>query len=119
MDDDIEHARSLTFWDVLEAHAATRWSSEAVVCEDVRLDYGELRAQVDALSRALAAAGWTSQSRLLWIGQNCHRLLECVLAAARLGGQVCPANWRWSTHELSFVINDVSPDIVVYDRRVT
>ena len=60
------------------------------------------------------STGWPTPSRrrggrgdrLLWLGQNCHRLLEGLLAAAKLGAVFCPANWRQSADEFAFVIDD-------------
>ena len=50
--------------------------------------------------------------RMLWLGQNCHRLLEGLLAAAKLGAVFCPANWRQSPAEFAFVIGDSDPAVV-------
>ena len=49
---------------------------------------------------------------MLWLGQNSLRLLEGLLAAAKLGGVFCPVNWRQSPEELAFVIDDVDPVVV-------
>src|SRR3984957_3532397 len=49
---------------------------------------------------------------MLWRGQNCPRLLEGLLAAAKLGAVFCPANWRQSAAEFAFVITDSQPAVV-------
>jgi long-chain acyl-CoA synthetase len=48
------------------------------------------------------------------LGQNCHRLLECLLAAARSGSIFCAANWRQTADELAFVIDDLQPSVVIW-----
>ncbi len=54
---------------------------------------------------------------MLWHGYNCHRVLECLLACARLGAIFSPLNWRWSSEELSWVVEDAAPTVVVWQQR--
>nr|BFE87590.1 AMP-binding protein [Planobispora longispora] len=53
---------------------------------------------------------------MLWLGQNAHAVLELLLASSRLGAIFCPANWRQSADELSFVLEDLTPKVVVWER---
>ncbi len=104
----------VTLADVLRSHRDSRPGATAVVCGDDRYDYAELDDRVNRLARALAAGGVEAGDRLLWLGQNCHRLLEGLLAAAKLGAVFCPANWRQSADELAFVIADTDPAVVFW-----
>src|SRR5947209_1804487 len=70
--------------------------------------------RVNRLANALRAEGFATGERILWLGQNCHRVLEGLLAAAKLGGVFCPVNWRQTAQELEFVINDVDPQVVIW-----
>lgn len=107
-------AHSFTIADAVRAHAVSSPDAVGVVCESSRLTWAELDKRVDLLAAALQAAGIGPGERILWWGQNCHRLLELLCAASRLGGIVCPANWRQSTRELEFVIDDCRPRVVVW-----
>ncbi len=100
--------------DVLVGHASNRPASLAAVCGSARLDYGALDERVNKLANALSEKGVGAGDRLLWLGQNCHRLLESLLAAAKLGAVFCPANWRQSAAEFAFVIADSQPAVVFY-----
>jgi len=104
----------LTLADVLRTHAGTRPGSLGVVCGDHRHSFAALDERVNRLANALAGAGVGPGDRLLWLGQNCHRLLEGLLAAAKLGAVFCPANWRQSPAELAFVITDSDPAVVLW-----
>jgi long-chain acyl-CoA synthetase len=53
--------------------------------------------------------------RVLWLGQNSFRVLELLLANARLGAIFCPANWRQSADELAYILNDLTPKVVVWE----
>lgn len=107
----------LTFGDLAGEHRRTHGSRIAVVCGPFRYSYAELDERTDRLANALAGAGVTAGERVLWLGQNCHRVLELTLAAAKLGAMVCPANWRQSAAELAFVIDDIRPTVVVWQRE--
>ena len=111
MKDDIH---DLTLADVLRAHAASRPAELGAVCGGYRLDFVALDRRVNQLANALAARGIGAGDRLLWLGQNCHRLLEGLLAAAKLGAVFCPANWRQSAAEFVFVITDSDPAVVFF-----
>src|SRR5437762_1790429 len=70
--------------------------------------------RVNRLVNALRAGGFGPGGRILWLGQNCHRVLEGLLAAAKLGGMFCPVNWRQSAKELEFVIDDLDARAVIW-----
>ncbi|HEX3842137.1 MAG TPA: AMP-binding protein [Acidimicrobiales bacterium] len=106
--------RTPTVGDILTKHARGMGDRVAVVCGDVRLTWRQLDERVDRLAAALAADGVGRGDQVLWLGQNCHRLLEGLLAAGRLGAIFCPANWRQSPAELAFVIDDVEPKVVIW-----
>lgn len=104
----------LTLGAILAEHRRSHPTRTAVVCGDDRYTWPELDARVDRLAAALRAGGFQPGDRVLWLGQSCHRVLELLLAAARLGGILCPANWRQSSAELAFVIDDADPRVVVW-----
>ena len=103
----------LTFGDILGEHRRSRPREVAVVDEGVRLTYAELDVRVNRLANALAAAGTGPGDRVLWLGRTSFRVLETLLACARLGAICCPANWRSSAGELAFVLEDLSPAVVL------
>jgi acyl-CoA synthetase (AMP-forming)/AMP-acid ligase II len=105
----------LTLGDVLAEHRRGRPLDTAVVDGTVRLTYPEFDERVDRLAGALAADGVGAGDRVLWLGQNSFRVLELLLAAARLGAIFCPANWRQSADELGHVLTDLTPKVVVWE----
>ena len=108
---DLLHERTLA--DVLRAHAGTRPHSLGAVCGEARLSFSELDVRVNKLAHALTDAGVGRGDRVLWLGQNCHRLLESLLAAGKIGAVFCPANWRQSAEEFAFVLSDCEPAVVI------
>src|SRR5687767_14559695 len=94
----------LALGDVLREHRRRRPAHLAVVDGDVRLTSAELDARVNRLADAFARFGVDEGERVLWLGQNSFRLIESLLAAARLGAIFCPANWRQSAAEIEVVL---------------
>ncbi len=106
--------QSLGLADILSEHSR-RWAGRtAAVDGPVRLTYAELQGRVVRLANALAEHGIGQGDRILWLGQNSVRLLEAILAAARVGAIVCPANWRQSPAELALLIADCDPRLAIW-----
>lgn len=106
---------SLTFGDVLRQNRRSYPHQTAVVSDTgERLTYPELDDRVNRLANVFRASGVSGGGRVVWLGQNSHRLLECILAAAKCGAVVCPVNWQTEADELGFVIDDAEPGIVFW-----
>ena len=110
---DLLHA--LTLGDILRENRRSHPQRLAVVDGEVRLTWPQFDDRVNQLANALrthAAVG--EGDRVLWLGQNSFRVLEVLLAAAKLGAVFCPANWRQSADELAFVIDDTRAKVVIW-----
>jgi long-chain acyl-CoA synthetase len=105
---------NITLGDVLRERRRDQPQKAALVCGADRYTYPQMDARVNRLARALLADGVGAGDRILWLGQNCHRVLECLLAAAKIGAIFCPANWRQTAEELAFVVDDVDARVVVW-----
>ena len=113
----MDPVHELTLGDVLREHARSRPSRLGAVDGDWRLPYAALDGRVNQLAHALAAEGVTSGERVAWVGQNSFRVLETLLAAAKLGAMCCPLNWRQTADELAFVLNDLEPRVVLWQEE--
>jgi long-chain acyl-CoA synthetase len=113
----IDAIHSLTLGDVLREQRRSYPDRTAVVCGEHRFTYPELDDRVTRLANALAALGAADGERVLWMGQNCHRFLETLLATAKLGAICCPINWRNSAPEMAFVIDDAKPKVVIWQEE--
>ncbi|NKY57771.1 AMP-binding protein [Nocardia flavorosea] len=109
----------LTLADIVREHRRSRPHRTAVVDGKWHLTYGEFDARTDLLAGALAVAGAGHGSRILWIGENSYRVLELLVAAAKIGAILCPANWRQSADELRFIVADLEPAVVLWDPSVS
>jgi long-chain acyl-CoA synthetase len=105
---------ALTLGDVLREHRRSRPGQVAAVDGAVRLTYAALDERVNRLANALLADGVGPGDRVLWLGQNSFRVIECLLATAKIGAYFCAANWRQSADEMAFVLDDLSPALVIH-----
>jgi long-chain acyl-CoA synthetase len=103
-----------TLGDVLREQGRSRPGRVAVVDGDVRLTYAELNARVNQLAHVLTDGGLGAGDVVAWYGYNSFRVLELLLAAAKLGAALCPLNWRASESELAFIIDDLAPRVMVW-----
>ena len=110
----MDRLHTLTLGDLLRENRRRLPQRTATVCGDGRWTYPELDERVNRLANALRGVGFESGDRILWLGQNCHRVLECLFAAAKLGGVVVPANWRQTAPEMAFQIDDVDARVVFW-----
>ena len=112
----VDVLHQVTMVDVLAQHAA-HTERAACTCGGERYTYAELDVRTNRLANALAAVGVGYGDRVLWLAQNCHRLMEGLLASAKLGAVFCPANWRQTPDEFAFVIEDASPAAVIWQEE--
>ena len=107
----------LTLGDVLREHRRSRPRQTAFVCGEHRATYPELDQRVNRLANGLAAAGVGPGDLVLWLGQNCHRVLEGLLGCAKAGAVFVPANWRQSPDEVVTLLDDVRPKVVLWQEE--
>ena len=63
------------------------------------ISYAMLAARIDAVARALAAAGVATGDRVAFLGLNNPEMLAMLFACARVGAMIVPLNWRLAPPE--------------------
>jgi acyl-CoA synthetase (AMP-forming)/AMP-acid ligase II len=103
--------------DALDHHRRETPEREAVVCGSVRLSYAQLTERVHRLAQAFFDLGLANGARLAVLGTNCHRYLECYLAASASGTVLVPLNHRLAPRELAEILTDSEASVLVIDPR--
>ena len=106
-----------TLSSLLDEHTRSRPHALAVVCGEERLTWTAFHSEVRQLACALRGAGVGPGDRVLWLGQNCHRVLLALVACAHVGAAFCPVNWRQSSGEFAFVLDDADPKLVFWQEE--
>jgi long-chain acyl-CoA synthetase len=99
---------------LLREQARGRPHFTAVSDGDHLYSFAALDERVHRLASVLRARGVGTGDRILWLGQNSFRVFEVLLAGARLGAMVCPANWRASAPEVAQTLEDFDPKVIFW-----
>ena len=83
------------------------------VPNDRRMTFGELDLRVRQLANALVGAGLSKGDRVAILSKNCIEYLEIYYAAARVGLIAQPLNWRLGIPEISRIIQDGEPAVLM------
>jgi long-chain acyl-CoA synthetase len=122
MSDDIDPYVAIqqhSYADVLREHRRSRPHMIAAIDGGHSFTFTELDQRVNRLVFSLRKRGIGRGDRLLWLGQNSFKVLELLLAAAKLGAMLCPANWRMSVNEVRRTIDDFDPKVVFWQEAET
>ncbi|MBL6751103.1 MAG: long-chain fatty acid--CoA ligase, partial [Nevskia sp.] len=100
------------------AHHARNWGDE-VACVDLHekraLSYREFDRRIGRLAGWLRGAGVGRGDRAAILAQNCTDVFELQFACARLGAIFVPLNYRLTVPELSFIVGDAAPRVLIHD----
>jgi acyl-CoA synthetase (AMP-forming)/AMP-acid ligase II len=107
----------LTLSEICSEHRRRYPDRLAVIDGLVRYTWPQFDNRVNQAARLLAHHGVGRGDRVLWLAQNSSRFLELMIGCARLGAMICPANWRQSSQEMAFVIDDFDPKVIVWQEE--
>ncbi len=102
----------------LPPEAARRWAGkEALSFRGRRFTFGELDARIERLARAFLALGVEPGEKVcLWLN-NCPEWIDCLFALARIGAVMVPANTRFRTRDVAWLLeHSESATLVVQER---
>jgi acyl-CoA synthetase (AMP-forming)/AMP-acid ligase II len=89
----------------------------AMVFEGRRITYEEVQDRVNRLANALADLGVESGDRVGVLQVNCNEHIEAYFATAKLDAIYVPLNFRARSDELTHMINDSSPKVLLVGER--
>ena len=101
-----------SFLDIAEARFPHKL---AVISEDKRYTFRQVKERVQRLMTGLAKLGVKKGDRVATLMWNSSEMMEVNLAAIRLGAIFTPLNYRLKGPELSFVVENARPTILVTD----
>jgi long-chain acyl-CoA synthetase len=105
--------------EIMTRNAWRHPSGDAIVDPDTgrRSTFSEMNARINRLSHALRSElGLAIGDRVAILSQNCTEYMEVFFATAKSGTIAQPLNWRLAVPELTRIINDGEPRVVVFHR---
>ncbi|MET8947070.1 AMP-binding protein [Streptomyces sp. NPDC004542] len=85
----------------------------AVIEDDRKVTYTQLRDRSRTVAGALAALGVEQGDRIGYVGRNSVEQIELTAGAGMLGAVVVPVNWRLSVRETHALIEHMDATVVV------
>jgi acyl-CoA synthetase (AMP-forming)/AMP-acid ligase II len=107
--------RDFTLFDMIERNARLHPHRLAFALGDERVTHTGYQGRAERLAAGLAGAGVRPGDRVSVISQNNLEFADLYGAVARLGAILVPVNWRLSTDEVTHVLADAAPKIVIAD----
>jgi acyl-CoA synthetase (AMP-forming)/AMP-acid ligase II len=101
--------------DFLTTFAGVHPDKVAVVEGDTTLTYVELDRASNRVASVLQDLGVRAGSKIVWCGQNGHEVVTVVNAARKAGAVAVPLNYRLSTEEATYVIDNADAVVVLFD----
>ncbi|GAB3477008.1 long-chain-fatty-acid--CoA ligase [Nocardiopsis coralliicola] len=107
--------RGMTVSDQLARHARTRPGEPAFTLGAAHRTYRAMDERTDRLAAALAERGVGPGDRVAVCALNALEVLECYFATARLGAIGVPVNFRLTSGEIAYHLQDCGAAAVVCD----
>jgi fatty-acyl-CoA synthase len=97
----------------LRRHQTSTPDKVALVFGAQALSYRQLCQQVDDVIQQLTKLGLTPGDRLAMLSKNCPAMLIWMAACSQLGVAVVPINFRLTSPEVNFVLQDTQPRVLL------
>ena len=104
--------------DVIREQAELRPDHVALRHGARSLTYGELNARSIRLAQALLDAGVQPGGRVAYIDRSAPEVIELLFAAAKIGAVAVPLNWRLAVPELTAILEDARPALLIAGHRL-
>ena len=103
--------------DVVRTLGDPRGDHVAIRRGDRAIAYGELDERSSRLAQALLAAGVRKGSRVAHLDRTAPEVIELLFAVSKIGAVLVPLNWRLAPPELSLVLDDAQPPVLIAGSR--
>ena len=100
-------------------NARQRPKSDAIVYEDIRLDWETLNSRVGHLAAALAERGVKEDTIVAVLMKNSPAFVELTYAVSHLGAVILPLNFRLAVDEASYILDHAGAALLVADDDFT
>jgi acyl-CoA synthetase (AMP-forming)/AMP-acid ligase II len=100
----------------IERRARIAPDDAALICGDRSLTYAELARRIRRLANGLLRLGVARGDRVAWLGANHPAFLESLFATGLLGAALAPVNHRLEAGEISSILQDIEPIVLIQHR---
>ncbi|HEX4905590.1 MAG TPA: AMP-binding protein [Acidimicrobiales bacterium] len=101
--------------DLLTMYAQADPDKPGVIEDGNVLTYGEFETRANQVAAALQELGVKAGTKLVWCAQNSTEVVVLINAARKTGAIAVPLNYRLSTEEAAYVIDNSDATVVLFD----
>ena len=101
--------------DIMTVHAQAKPAEIAVVEGDVELTFDQLDRMANQGASVLQDLGVRAGDKVVWCGQNGWEVVVIVNASRKAGAVSVPLNYRLSSEEAAYVIDNSDAVVVLFD----
>ncbi|MBK18163.1 MAG: 4-chlorobenzoate--CoA ligase [Rhodospirillaceae bacterium] len=98
-----------------DASVARQPGALAFVDGELRRDFASWQKEIRCVAGGLSAMGLQADDRLVCIMANRYEMATLYWACQMLGAVFTPFNWRATTNDIAFILEDADPQIVAFD----
>jgi fatty-acyl-CoA synthase len=106
---------SISRW--VQYHSVRTPDKTAVVYDDVRISYGELRRRIGALGAMLSSHGIQRGDKVALLMKNSPAFLEIAFAVSHIGAVLVPINFRLAPSEVDYILRDSEAAMLFRDEE--
>ena len=107
------HGADLRVADVVREVARARGEQVAIRHGERVLSYAQLDERSNRLAQALLASGVREGSRVAYLDRTAPEVIEVLFAGSKIGAVTVPLNWRLAARELTAVLEDAQPSVLI------
>ncbi|HVW57296.1 MAG TPA: class I adenylate-forming enzyme family protein [Rhizobiaceae bacterium] len=100
---------------MLSATCSIAPEGEAIVCDEVRLDWREVEERTSRIAAGLRARGVRAGDRIALLLRNRIEFVLAFFAAFRIGAVTVPLSTRYQTPEIAYALSDCDAAMLIFE----
>jgi long-chain acyl-CoA synthetase len=104
--------------DMVRRQARINAKKIGIVDGDKKFTYKEFNERINRLTNALIGLGLKKGNKVACMANNCHEFAEVYFAVAKAGLIMVPVNARFNAAEITYTLNHVESDALIYQEKL-
>jgi long-chain acyl-CoA synthetase len=101
------------FYEVIEFHSKKRKNKPALLLNDDKISYGEIKESADKLATYLSEKGVKKGDKVALFLRNSAEFIYTIFAVSKLGAILVPINTFLKSEELSYILEDSGSSVLI------
>ena len=101
------------FYELIEAQAKKRKKKTALLLNDDKISYGDIKEAADKLAAYLSKQGVKEGDKVALFLRNSAEFIYAIFAVSKLGAVLVPINTFLKSEELSYILEDSGSSVLI------